>query len=190
MERVYSRLDLLEEEMSAFEDNGFIDRFLSTLLKSRKVSLTLRLPSSSIIRAKVLCEDVSIIGNLEKAFTISDLISLLYDQFLLEVRNGEGLDQLYNRVLVRTTSLPIVRTATGIYKDVDKKRMGCVPIKLDRNEALRGEVLLDDMAELYPDHDFSLERLLELITYDFINEIPKKTNRLIVKQVLQNCECN
>lgn len=188
MERVYSRLDLLEEEMTAFEDNGLIDRFLSTLLKSRKVTLTLRLPSSSIIRAKVLCEDVNIIGNLEKAFTISDLISLLYDQFLLEVRNGDGLDQLYNRVMVRTTSLPIVRTATGIYQEVNKKRIGFVPIKLDRNEALRGEVLLDDMAELYPDHGLRLEQLLELITYDFINEIPKKTNRLIVKQVLQKIE--
>jgi hypothetical protein len=185
MERTYSRLDLLEEEMSAFEDNGFVDRFLSTLLKSRKISLSLRLPSSSIIRAKVLCEDVSIIGDLEKEFTISDLISLLYDQFLLEVRNGEGLDLLYNRVMVRTSSLPIVKTANGIYQEVKEKRLGKVMIKLDRSEALRGEVLLDDMAGLYPDHGFRLEELLELITYDFINDIPKKTNRLIVRQILQ-----
>lgn len=188
MEKVYSRLDLIEEEISGYEYTGVVDSILTAFSKTRNVQLSLRLPSPSILRANVLCEDVTIIGDLEKAFKLSDLISLLYKEFLLEVRNGEGLDQLYDRVMVRTSSQPIIRTATHIYQEVNKRRLGTVRVKLERSDALRGEVLLDDMTGLYPDHGFTLEDLLELITIDYIHTLQLKPNRTNVRKLLQKLD--
>lgn len=182
--RTYSRLDLIQEELSKLENKSFLDRALHILLSSKHVYLTIQLPSHLVVRANVLCEDITIIGDLEKKFQLSDLGSVLFTDFLNVVRKEENFDSLYKRLQVRNQNkLEIHQKEVTYYEE--SEGLTDVRIRLERRDALRGEVVLSDLANLYPTHTFQLESLLELILVDFLIEYQKGTTKNTVKNILE-----
>lgn len=184
MQRTYSRLDLIQEELAKLENKSFLDRALHILLSTKHVYLTIQIPSQLIVRANVLCEDITIIGELEKKFHISDLVCVLFNDFLNVVRKEENFDSLYNRLQVRNQKkLEIHQKKYTFYEETDG--LADVKVRVERRDALRGEVVLSDLANLYPSHTFQLESLLELILIDFLIEYQRGTTRNVVKNILE-----
>ena len=145
--------------------------------------LTIQLPTQLIVRANVLCEDITIIGELEKKFHLSDLGSVLFSDFLNVVRKEDNFDALYKRLQVRNQNkVEIHQKEDTFYEESDD--LTNVRIRLERRDALRGEVVLSDLANLYPTHTFQLESLLELILVDFLIEYQRGTTKNAVTNIL------
>jgi hypothetical protein len=50
-----------------------------------------------------------------------------------------------------------------------------------RKDVLRGEVMLSDIAQVFPNHHFTLERVLEILLIDFIVKYSKGEIRPLYK---------
>jgi hypothetical protein len=177
MYRSYSRLDLLSDELSKLQNTTFLDRVLDILTNSKHVYVKVNLPTNIVVRANVLCEDIMIEGNLEKKFTISHLGRILFDDFLTAIRKDENFDALYQK-------LNVSYSKKMSNEEEDQIGYTEVSIKLERKDALRGEVLLCDLANYYPNHTFMVESLLELIIVDFVQEYLKGNIRQPIKNIL------
>jgi hypothetical protein len=182
-QRSYSQLDLLSDELSKLQNTTFLDRILDILTNSKHVYLKITLPTNIVVRANVLCEDIMIEGNLEKKFTISHLGSILFDDFLKAIRKDENFDMLYQK-------LNVSYSKKMSNEEEDQIGYTEVTIRLERKDALRGEVLLCDLANYYPNHTFMLESLLELIIVDFVQEYLKGNVRQPIKNILLKIDTN
>jgi len=183
MPRTYSRLDLIQEELAKLENKTFLEKAFHMLLSTKHVYLTIKIPSHFIVRANVLCEDITVIGELEKKFHFSDLVCTLFEDFLTAVRKEENFDSLYKRLLVRNQNKVEIQHKEGIYIE-EGEGLVDVKVRLERRDALRGEVVLSDLTNLYPTHTFQLESLLELILVDFLIEYQRGTTKNVVKNIL------
>ncbi|MDC3424239.1 hypothetical protein NC797_06920 [Aquibacillus sp. 3ASR75-11] len=184
MGRTYSQLELLNSEIERIESTRFVDRLFYVLTKTKKVVLKINIPSRSLFRVNILCEDVTIVGEFEEKFTLSELTDILFKDFLDEVRKNENFDALYNRLKVRSKKKPTIRHNDCEYEIEQEGICQEVKISIERSAALRGEVLLSDLTNIYPNHMFQLESLLELILLDFLIEYSKGNTRNVVSTII------
>jgi hypothetical protein len=187
MNRVkYSHLDLIGCELTKLNDRTFADKALSFLLYSGKnIHLKIYLPYEIHLRAEVFCDDIRELS--EESFTQNDLLGILYEDFLRENRAKESLFNLYRRLNVHEKKSPSIK---GLYINEDEQEelyenVYEVTMRIKRKEALRGEVLLSDLSNFYPEHPFTLEMVLETIYIDFIEDIKKDGSHKAVKELLK-----
>jgi hypothetical protein len=145
--------------------------------------LRLMLPRDIYFRAQVLCEDVYELT--ENRFKLGDLVEMLWEDFIDYVRRKQDIKATYKLLLEYDQGTPNVRL-----KKYDEKNIDEVPLypvrkkpvddeietffcRMKRKEALRGEVMLSDIAQVFPNHHFTLERVLEILLIDFIVKYSK-----------------
>ena len=58
-------------------------------------------------------------------------------------------------------------------------------LRMRKKFVLRGEILLADMEEVWPDHGFTMERIFELLYIDFIDQYRKGKSASVVERVLK-----
>lgn len=66
------------------------------------------------------------------------------------------------------------------YKLLLEYDQGTPNVRLKRKQALRGEVMLSDIATVYPHHPFTLERVLEILLIDFITKYERGEAKNII----------
>ena len=66
--------------------------------------------------------------------------------------------------------------------------MNQIEFRIKRSLALRLEVLLADIAELYPDSKFSIENVLEIIYCDFIEAYKNGNLKNVVEKIIENAQ--
>ncbi|MFC0273623.1 hypothetical protein ACFFIX_19715 [Metabacillus herbersteinensis] len=170
MIRAFSQLELLQAEIGRLENKSFLDRAIYLLSKTTYVSLSINVQPDLILWGEALCEDIgSKYDDLE--FTLSDLAELLFDDFLSVVRNDEDFEKLYSQLLARE---PRITCPNTNYKtdaiNESEVLSATLKIRLKRKGALRGEMVLCDLAEIFPAHEYTLESVLRLIMVDFLQD--------------------
>ena len=185
----YSNLDLIGEELKKLEDKTWTDKAFSFLFFSGKyVHLKIHIPNNLFLRAEVFCDDIRELS--EEDFSQNNLLEILYEDFLRENRARESLFNLYTRLSVHEKKSPSIQ---GLYIHDDYKQdlyedTHALTLRIRRKEALRGEVLLSDLSNFYPDHPFTLEMVLETIYIDFLDDIKKDGSHKAVKELLKRMD--
>lgn len=186
MSKTYSNQNfytIYEEELNdlTYHPTGLFDKILHHI--SRKFSPTIDLkytiavPVSDFLRGELFCEDVSEV--IEKPFTQTNLISILLDDFLYQAKHRKYLDDLY-RELQADIPQPIeifhysgdheiVQMNNGIQR---KKEIVCT---IKRKKALRLEIILSDLANIYPEITFNVNDLIESMYSRFIKKYKNGT---------------
>ena len=130
-----------------------------------------KLPNEYLLRATIICEDITETGDLEKPFTVSELVEMLCDDFLRLIREKENYESLYKKLTQQEnqhkSSLIVNNSIVAIEDEEDLSEL---LVTLRRKSALRGEIVLCDLAKIYPSHTYTLESIIELITIDFLRE--------------------
>ncbi|MEK4132031.1 hypothetical protein NYE67_20665 [Solibacillus sp. FSL W8-0474] len=176
---IYSQMDVMGIERYLInkrnEKRGFFKRNTNSIVTQRNPYYTFKfyVPKDIFIRAVSFCDRVS--DQIEEEFGPEDLARVLYDDFL------EFLDREYDyRMIYRQLEGRYLSPAANYHYTDDEVRNGVyfseirgfelIKTTLQHKTALRGELLLEDMNEEYPDHTFTLEGILEMVFCDFIEK--------------------
>lgn len=184
--KAFSRLDLISQEYERISSPTLFERVLCRLQRTREVQITINLPVELYLRGEILCEDIMELGELER-FTISDLMNILFDDFLKVIKFEHNLQDLHKRLASRT---PITINVNEYLDETDIEESSSTDvvhthIRLARKDALRGEVLLCDLEKVFPLHGFTLESVLQVILTDFLNEYQRGNHsKTIIKDIL------
>lgn len=201
--RSFSKHNLINDELKMLPSGNlnWIDRIFYGFYKKVKLNYTLSIPASTYLRAEAFCEDVSELS--EVNFDQRDLLSLLYDGFLYEVREMDDVEVTYTQLMMthqiycRKVPIKIKNNVSNDYKerfssylmiDEENKLQNLIQLEVsfERKKALRGEILLADMHELFPDHPFTFEKILEILMYDFIEEYKKGNHKDAMRKIVKS----
>jgi hypothetical protein len=190
--RTFSQLDLIGKELYKLtqkqSNRSIVDSAIDWILNydSKYVSLEISIKTIVLVRSQAFCYDLNELAEEEnEKFTPGDLLSILYLDFLNFVRRSKSLPTVHSWLLAKDISgLKVVDEKGNIKVLDDNADSTKIKFKLDRQAALRGEHLLLDLQELFPDHHFTLELILEILFTDFIKEYPKGNINSILQKIL------
>lgn len=191
----YSQANLLSEELvNSYQGAGFIDKVLYRLVKQSSAVVYLTIPRPIYFRAEIFCEDVQEMS--EMVFTHNDLLDLLYHDFLVYIKKNPDPQALYNLLIQINHNPAAVKHYVEVGETneylpsltkntVRENNIQTLVIKMKRKQALRGEVLLADLAEVYPDHHFTLEMVLEMLYIDFVEKLKRGENPQALNNIVK-----
>lgn len=159
-------LNLKKEKTSFF---SFI-RYSFSSPQTKSYEISFKVPRYLYMRATTLCEDIE--EELDEVFNIEDLAEILYLDFLEFVKLNE-INAVYKKVRDAQPAEYAVYQNNEIKSksiregyQVTEKITTPLPYRM----ILKGEFLLHDMLEVYPKHTFTLEKILEILFIDYIEE--------------------
>jgi hypothetical protein len=170
----FSQVNVIEKEqqliVSKTKNRKVFERFVDFVLyRNPTYTFYFGVPTYTFMRAKAFCEDVE--GRIESEFTISDLAALLFKDFLAFLKSTNNMEAIMKRLQSRNLSPVILKRNEHLELIFEEYRgFELITAKLSHKEALRGEFVLRDMLDLYKDHSFTLENVLEIIFMDFIDD--------------------
>lgn len=180
----FSQLDVIGLERGILSNRKEVEgarmwgRFLNAILYPRnpKHTFTFYTPSYLYIRSLSFCEDVE--SEIDDNFDAAQLAKILYIDFLEYVKRSNNIHDIYRRLLARDLSPTIIKPyySDNSYSGVlfeEMRGFEKVSVQLPHKLALKGEFLLRDMLEIYPDHTFTLENILEIVYCDFVDDYRK-----------------
>lgn len=190
--RAFSQLDLIGQELYKLtqkqKSRSFLDAAVDWILsyETKYVSIEISIKTLILVRSQAFCYDLNELAEEEdNQFTPGDLLSVLYLDFLHFVRKSKSLPTVHHWLLTKDISGLKVVDENGHVKTLhDEDEYTRLSFKLDRQAALRGEHLLLDLQEQFPEHHFTLELVLEILFTDFIKEYPKGNIHSILQKIL------
>ncbi|MDP4087549.1 MAG: hypothetical protein Q8934_23585 [Bacillota bacterium] len=204
--RSYSRHKLIEDELNRLPTgrSSWIEKMVYRINKRVKVDYTISVPATVFLRILAFCDDVSELSEL--IFTPADLLDLLYDDFLMFTRRTDDVEVIHTQLMmkwngtvkrfptkVKSTNEKEGKSRFSSYimvEEQEEKRENGKTINLQvsfvRKKALRGEIVFSDMSEQFPDHPFTLEKLLEILLCDFIEEYKKGNHKEVLTRIVKN----
>ncbi|MED5052576.1 hypothetical protein P9850_12185 [Anoxybacillus rupiensis] len=188
-----SYLDVYNQELELLVDNpqGLRERLTAAvykrLLRSETLRYTFVVPASYYLRGEMLCEDISELG--EMNYTHQDLLSLLIDDFVRQIRKLSDPDRIYHELVLRDCR-PVKINSKRAAKDhhLTQSKIIEIECRMKRSLALRLEVLLADIAELHPGAEFTLEDVLQILYCDFIEAYKQGRLKNIVQRIIEDSE--
>lgn len=164
------------------------------------VFLELNIPRSTYFRMKVLCEDINELSG--QYFDQKKMLDILWRDFINQVKKVPDFKTVYDLLMDRETKMTVVtreviqeRKNTFTFfeneevvptkKYISKNDNVTFRYLMNRKQALRGEVMLADIAEIHPNHHFTLERVLEIIYCDFIEKYKQGESEKVVEQIVE-----
>lgn len=192
----FSQLDLIKKERDLLEarkdivSEGIVGRLLNSIIDKRrkKYTFSFYVPNDFYIRAISFCEAVE--WDIREKFTISNLANVLYIDFLEYYHNNFNLHEMHKLLMTRDIRPVMIRpystesTSPGVIFE-EERGFEIVTTKIEHKLALRGELLLQDMAGVYKDDLFTLEHVLEIVFCNFIDSYRKGILKNPIGKVVQ-----
>ncbi|WP_078382324.1 hypothetical protein [Sutcliffiella halmapala] len=177
----YSKYDLLNKEYDLPEKRSVLLKIFN-FLSGERYRFDIPVPNDMYVRADVLCDDIVHLSDHDIQFKQSDLIEHIYFDFLDEVRrNDSNVGSIYNRITVRKQELPFINN----HPIVPVRSTTVVTVELDKEEALRAEVLLEDLSYFFPKHEWNVEKLIQVVYLDFLLEYVRGRRKNVLKEIVQ-----
>lgn len=189
---IFSNLDVIGREQDLisnrkeFESRGMFHRIINDYRNPRnpKYTFSFYIPEYISLRSSAFCEDIE--EELDKPFTTSNLANVLFIDFLKYIKRSNSIYDIYTRLNVRDiTPTEITPYNTEeVYGGVvfeEVRGFELISAVIEHKNALRGELFLRDMLETYPQHEFALEDVLQIIFYDFVNDY----RRFLIKNPIE-----
>jgi len=185
----YSKANLLGSSFHSNSGNtGTFIKAVNLLSQKFDVRFRIDIPYSVYLRGETFCDDIQELSG--EKFTNGDLIKILYHDFVMYIIKKPDLKRVYQLLMERYDRIYNVQKprrleiipyntpekliindqrGTSTY-DLEDDDYVTLKVYLSKKYALRGEVVLADLAEIYPDHPFTLEKVLEIIYIDFVEK--------------------
>lgn len=176
--------------------------FLSRLMEPRYKCLRVEVPYYDFLRGQVFLSDIRDIVNKDLSLDIEDFMTLLYLQFLYQVKRGDhdlkhfgmGLQHKIDLYLLnRKNELTEVKSNEWMLKPLEfeseKEKVAECEIRIKNTEYLRGEVLLNDIEEILEGFSCSVDQIVSILYQDFMTKIKREGNsENAMKQVVSCLE--
>ena len=175
-------LELLSEHPQNWRER-ITSAFYRRILRLEMQNYRFIVPSSYYLRGEMLCEDISEIGELD--YKHEDLLHLLVNDFLRNVRRLSDPHRIYHELLLRDRRPIKINSKRNITTNNHTNTVE-IQLRVRRNIALRLEVLRADITELYPESEFSVEGVLEILYCDFIDAFKRGELKNIVERIVEN----
>ncbi|MEK4951939.1 hypothetical protein NST12_16730 [Bacillus sp. FSL W8-1127] len=189
----YSEADVLGEEFSLLPNtNKFLGKLIYRFHRMSSTFLVIEVPLNIYLRAEIFCEDVRDLSETE--FGQQDLMNLLYHDFLRYAQKNPDPQYIFQLLTsldpshgnkIHLQKKPNSSTFQRTEKPIQQQTLY---ITLRKKYALRGEVLLADMEEIFPNHGFTLEKIFRLLYCDFIEKLKKGENNKSIENILKLLE--
>lgn len=178
----YSQYGLINKGLMELNEKGKMNRFLGFLINDKRLTFKINVPNELFFRAEVLCDDILQLREKEKEYSQAELVQHIFLDFLDEVRRSDSnVNSIYSRLNVRHQELPMVNDRPMI----PTRSSTPLPIKIDRKDVLRAEILLQDLSYFEPDHELNVEKLIEIVYLDFLFEYTKGRRKNVIKEILE-----
>lgn len=112
---------------------------------------------------------------------------MLVNDFIRNVRRISDPNHIYHKLLLRDRR-PVKVNSKRMKPNTGEMSIVEIEFRIKRSLALRLEVLLADIAELYPDSKFSIENVLEIIYCDFIEAYKNGNLKNVVEKIIENAQ--
>ncbi|MET1167575.1 MULTISPECIES: hypothetical protein [Bacillales] len=202
--RPLSKIDLLSKGLHDLAENkkGLHSYLLAKFEKYARNELHIQLPRYEVLRANSFLDDVMELTDHTIHLNIEDLIALLFQQFLIQVRSTAKFSTLGQKILNKKIELAEKehRIVTS-FKEVNPNHWALVekkvPIKmkskqitveLHRKYIERGEIFLYDLIKISPKFDMTLEELISILVIDFVHEVEKGNSKKVMEQIIKSLE--
>ncbi|MCY8737538.1 hypothetical protein MOD71_18705 [Bacillus haynesii] len=173
-------LDIMQSGNSLFSRcTSFISRFLGS-----NVLLELHFEPYMLLKAKSLCEDIA--EQAEDEFKLSDLINLLYMDFIGRVKRSAdlaSLNEIYRRILVRRENAVRLSVHNGEKFELGSGDEAVYKILMKRDYVLRGEIFIYDVCG--PDADMTIEVILETLLTDFVQAFMRGNGQQLISRLIE-----
>ncbi|WNF36382.1 hypothetical protein RJD24_18465 [Bacillaceae bacterium IKA-2] len=184
--RTYSKQNLLQKSIE-------MKTTWLNIVNLSSVVIEFNVPRSTYFRMKVLCEDIHELSG--QMFTQQKMIEILWRDFIEVVKMTPNPETIYNLLIERSGTKKVVKeeilqevnTFSFFEKTYEVKpqtNSNVIHYRMNRKQALRGEVMLADMAEVKPRHELTLEKVLEIIYCDFIEKYKQGESEQVVEQII------
>ncbi|MFA1782371.1 hypothetical protein ACDX77_19040 [Bacillus velezensis] len=167
-----SYFHVLNEELDNMKNgDSFLSKctsFISRIFEAN-ILLELRVEPYILLKAKALCEDIA--DQAEDDFKLSDLINLLYIDFIEWLkRPGDlaSLNEIYRKISVRRENGLFLTVHNGDTFEFDIDEKAVYKILVKRDYVLRGEMFIYDVCG--PEPELTIESILETFLIDFVQE--------------------
>ncbi|GKU82586.1 hypothetical protein [Niallia sp. NCCP-28] len=193
---IFSALDVIGKEQSILENRkglkgaGVWERITNSFFCPRnpKHTFAFFVPEYLFIRSVSFCEDIS--EEMEGKFETKDLAQILYEDFLEHFKKKNDLHEVYKKLTVRDLSPSIIKPyqteeAYGGVLFEEQRGFQEVKVTLSHQQALKGEFILRDMLDIYSEHQFTLENILEITYSNFIDDYRKGLIKNPIDKVIQ-----
>ncbi|MED4353554.1 hypothetical protein P9265_14655 [Schinkia azotoformans] len=176
---IFSHLDVigkertLRKEQKEIQNEKFLFRMVHRIFNQRNPIHTFifYVPEYLYLRSCSFCSDIE--REIDDTFTIGELADILYFDFLEYVRKTNDINTVYKRLAARDLAPARIFQTEDVYNGViyeEIRGYEMIETRIDHKDALKGEFLLRDMLEIYTDHKFKLENILEIVFCDFIDD--------------------
>ena len=192
MKKSFSKLNILQSKLSGAGEYKSFFEFRS----NQRKYLTVSIPYYDYIRGKIFIEDLreAFPEEVPFLFNIADLLYLLYDDLLSQVKRGAQNQEIAQFLILgkeRYFSYP--KNEKRVMKAISERlfefhvleeeekpneveKRAYIDVKIRESEILRGEVLLHDLEPHMNDITVTIEELLAIRFLDFIHLIKKEGN--------------
>lgn len=175
----YSQADLIGDELYLRSDDAtWRGKLLTRLFKTKKVRLELQIPQTYLLRGEILCDDINRMT--DDIIDVAFIIDVLCYDFVNELARSKTGPLAPFRYLMDRYSKTL-QVAHYQSKKVDEfteyhiEQMELTPYKvyLRYKEVLRLEWFLKDLEEEVKDHNFTVEKILEILYCNLIELVKK-----------------
>jgi hypothetical protein len=156
------------------------------------VPLHIKLPQYDILRAEIFLDDLLELTEHEYTMTVTELLALLYSDFIRQVQTGKTkhlltlskrLQQKHDKLLRPMVLVKQYREDKPNHWILEEKlkpvsfSMYSLPIEIKRTSVLRGEIFLHDLASVNQTFSLTLEQLIATLFMEFMEQV--KTGKTI-----------
>lgn len=178
---IYSDFDIIGAELERLEGNKKRGFFSSRRRLYKEYPFKFEIPSKTCLRAKVFCADIEELA--EYKFSLEDLITILYEDFMKNVRKNHGDHQkIYNLISGRDKRLKL--NSNGTEKQLKDEYLIELTCTISKEDALKLEVMLMEIEEIFNCY-YSIEDILEILVCDFIFELSRGNLKTIMTRIVK-----
>ncbi|QOK29988.1 hypothetical protein IIE26_26845 (plasmid) [Cytobacillus oceanisediminis] len=193
MEEHSKEYELIQEELKDLiysKKGGLRERIYDSMYRlfiaNRAIKYSFLVPSSDYLRAELLCEDISIESGY--IFTHTDLLNLLFRDFLINMRRIPDHHKIHSELAARDQRPPLICKNGQEQKVHNSKEYIKIEFVVNRRDALRVEVFLADVNELYPDTPFMVPDVIQILYCDFIKAYRTGGMKDVVNRIISHLE--
>lgn len=190
---INNRYKLAQEDFQdflMFKGKTIMDRILNSINKvignSSVVKYSILIPSSDYWRGELFCEDMQVLSD-GYNFTQADLLDILFQDFLINVRLLSNPIGIYNYLKSIDSRPPIIRyNGEEVIMDLPRAQTMEIECYINRKDAVRAEVFLSDLAELFPDDPLSVQDILQIRYCYFIKEYKMGNMKEVIPSIMKH----
>ncbi|OBZ15920.1 hypothetical protein A8L34_28145 [Bacillus sp. FJAT-27264] len=167
----------------------------TSIFRKKSIEIRITLDWYQYLRAEAFIEDILELAGANIGFTITDLVGLLFEDFLYQVRSGVDLKLLGQKLIEKRNLLEAKRSTEDLMQvDVNHWSLRSRPndiseveirIRYARKSVLRGEILLQDIDQIFRTKIITFEELNIILLNDFVDEIKKGNQAAAIKKILR-----